>query len=911
MRGAAFSSVGPCRRWLAEEPRSPAAGRAGRHRPFAISPTEQPTRRYPAAVPGAVDYVAFLRDLQSTAFTELRPAQAEALSTYAAGHADAADVAVELPTGAGKSLMALLIAEAWRQEGHSAIVLSANKTLARQLQAESARLNVEVSLLEGTREAIPPVNVRAIQRKRSIGVMNYWVYFNQNPVIDPCDLLIMDDAHLAEQALHSLYSVEVNRFDHRELFERLVGELALRLPDYPALSAADGGATGGYVGADLITMHDQHAVGEVVTAVIEGSPLPQDLSFRWQRLRHKLLECNLYVSRNSLWWRPWVYPLQENDHYARSTQRIYTSATIGDPADLARRLGTKPIVKLDLDTALADQTLGRRLIVLDGDDDQPRALAAFDAAMGAQPKSVWMAASRASAKDASELVAARLQHLGLPPAPSWTVTPTGDEIDQFKRAQAGHLYCAGRYDGMDFDGGQARLFAVPDLPRATNPQEEFASAVLADATFLVERLNARIVQALGRGNRAPEDFAVYVLGDARFLQHFSSDATRRRLPESINAEIDLAQDHAPNDPSTVHDRVALFLGANFSAFDADLAEAQHGGLGPPEPPPPWSATMAAHEVEGWRALWVGDYPRAEREFERWAGLCDEHGVRELGGFARWCQAKAAFLSGLQGDAVAERRATEVLSAAIRQGGRHSAWFNRIRASVHRIDAALAPDPQPDEAREQILRAFDQLLLSRGDSAAKLERLRNATFEDLRAGSHARFQQALERMGELLGYRTVRPRGQAATDCRWIGSFAGVRELLALECKIEHEPANEITAGMVDQALGQVAAAATEWQPRGFAPRGAIVTHLENVAPEALARLGTLALVRADAIEALWERITELLAAFREPWSVDDGIARRRAADTIAGRLPSTGWLSRALDRGEPWVTAEALLSEWP
>ncbi len=55
--------------------------------------------------------------------------------------------------------------------------------------------------------------------------MNYWVYFNQIPNIDPADLLIMDDAHLAEHCLHSLYSVEINKYSHKYLFQTLIAEL--------------------------------------------------------------------------------------------------------------------------------------------------------------------------------------------------------------------------------------------------------------------------------------------------------------------------------------------------------------------------------------------------------------------------------------------------------------------------------------------------------------------------------------------------------------------------------------------------------------------------------------------------------------------------------------------------------------
>jgi len=76
------------------------------------------------------DYSAFLTSFQSAKFKTLRPARKHILDKYGTFEA-AEDVAIELPTGAGKTLIALLIAEAKRKNGSRIAVLSANKTLAR------------------------------------------------------------------------------------------------------------------------------------------------------------------------------------------------------------------------------------------------------------------------------------------------------------------------------------------------------------------------------------------------------------------------------------------------------------------------------------------------------------------------------------------------------------------------------------------------------------------------------------------------------------------------------------------------------------------------------------------------------------------------------------------------------------
>jgi superfamily II DNA or RNA helicase len=123
------------------------------------------------------NYSDFLASFRSTKFKKLRPAQGHILDQYSA-YEPKPDVAIELPTGAGKTLIALLIAEAWRRNGNKSAILSANKTLARQMQQEAEALKIPSVLMEGRRVDIPAVDIRAYQRFQKIAIMNYWVYFN-------------------------------------------------------------------------------------------------------------------------------------------------------------------------------------------------------------------------------------------------------------------------------------------------------------------------------------------------------------------------------------------------------------------------------------------------------------------------------------------------------------------------------------------------------------------------------------------------------------------------------------------------------------------------------------------------------------------------------------------------------------
>ena len=56
-------------------------------------------------MPGATDYDALLEEFASTQFPDFRPAQSMLLRLYASEYTEASDIAIELPTGAGKRVV--------------------------------------------------------------------------------------------------------------------------------------------------------------------------------------------------------------------------------------------------------------------------------------------------------------------------------------------------------------------------------------------------------------------------------------------------------------------------------------------------------------------------------------------------------------------------------------------------------------------------------------------------------------------------------------------------------------------------------------------------------------------------------------------------------------------------------------
>src|SRR5687768_12877665 len=114
----------------------------------------------------------------------LRGPQQDALRAYLSKAKKANDFALELPTGAGKTTVGLLIAEWHRRQsqGRTAFLTLTNQ-LAGQVLEEARSLGVEVADLRGGKdERSQPAEMR-FRDGSAVGISTYSNLFNIKPVI--------------------------------------------------------------------------------------------------------------------------------------------------------------------------------------------------------------------------------------------------------------------------------------------------------------------------------------------------------------------------------------------------------------------------------------------------------------------------------------------------------------------------------------------------------------------------------------------------------------------------------------------------------------------------------------------------------------------------------------------------------
>ncbi|UZK92681.1 DEAD/DEAH box helicase (plasmid) [Mycobacterium ulcerans] len=140
--------------------------------------------------------------------------QGDVLRAYAQKHQDTADIALELPTGTGKTLPGLLIAEWVRRKAAGPVLYATpTKQLARQVLATAHAEGVPARLLVGSHLHWNVTDHSDVDGGEAIAITTYSSIFNSRPKLPVPNLIVFDDAHAGEQFVGEHYSVEIRRYE--------------------------------------------------------------------------------------------------------------------------------------------------------------------------------------------------------------------------------------------------------------------------------------------------------------------------------------------------------------------------------------------------------------------------------------------------------------------------------------------------------------------------------------------------------------------------------------------------------------------------------------------------------------------------------------------------------------------------
>ncbi|PSB34716.1 hypothetical protein C7B69_05970 [filamentous cyanobacterium Phorm 46] len=492
--------------------------------------------------------VLMFRDLERDPSVKyLYSHQDKVLEGYYQKHLQNKDLAIELPTGTGKTLVGLLIAEYRRRAFKERIVfLCPTKQLCFQVNEQARRYGIKTALLVGSQSKYNAALFYEYQRGKAIALTTYSGVFNTNPRINNPEVIICDDAHAADNYIADLWTLSIVRAEHENLYMSIYRALESVIPEYMKHKIETGGSSRfDQYSVDLISTIASHRyINQIAQIIGDFVSEYDDLRYSWGLLSSHLEACSLYISPTNIEIRPLIPPTQTHPPFSDAKQRIYMSATLGEDGDIERVFGVKKIARLPIPEEWHKRSTGRRLILFPGlsEKENQKSRDTAIAMLKEVERALVIVPDDKTLKGWEEQL-----------PKSHTLIKSGQieqNLEEFtKCTKPSVLLLASRYDGIDLPGDDCRFMILDGEPSASGLQEMYIRTALGASSQLHNRIRTRITQALGRCTRDESDYSVVVVLGDKLTQRCCTTSFTQGIHPELQAEIAFGLDNS-NDHET-------------------------------------------------------------------------------------------------------------------------------------------------------------------------------------------------------------------------------------------------------------------------------------------------------------------------------------------------------------------------
>lgn len=455
--------------------------------------------------------------------------QEKVLDDYHLNHLSNSNVAIELPTGSGKTLVGLLVAE-WRRraKGNRVAYLCPTRQLCNQVHAQAKKYGISSSLLVGPQKEYDPVAFSNYQRSEAIAITTYSAIFNVNPAINDPQIIICDDAHAGEGFFGSMWSLQLSYKDNRDAYNRFIDVIKDELPPDSLRKLTNPNRESEKSFVELIPLPKFHAKIDQMSDMLEVECKNAPLCFPWNMIRGHLDACNIYISQYEVLIRPLVPPTMTHQPFSGADQRIFMSATLGEGGEIERISGVPKIHRVPMPEGWEQINTGRRLVLFP--DLLPKE-------HQATAMSYVLAKGRTLiiVKDGKAIDTVRQNFPGITILSAKDVEESLAPFTTSTSPTA--LVLANRYDGIDLPGDECRKMFILGLPASSDLQEKFFYNRMTAQSQFRDTIRTRITQGLGRCTRDENDYAIALLMGNDILKWCCTAINTAGMNPEIQAEI--------------------------------------------------------------------------------------------------------------------------------------------------------------------------------------------------------------------------------------------------------------------------------------------------------------------------------------------------------------------------------------
>jgi hypothetical protein len=690
--------------------------------------------------------------------------QADILRQYQEKYLESSDVSLELPTGAGKTLVGLLLGLYRRKKfGEKILYLCPTRQLANQVLSHSKDYNIKCHIFIGKQKEYPQKEFSEYQTGEAIAISTYSGLFNIKPRFNNPDIIIFDDAHASESYISSFWSLGINRFDHKEIFFKIISLFEDIIPKY--LMRTIEKDTPGLRDRKFVDMIPGPYYWERIDSIRdifeENVEEGKNLFFQWQNMKRNLESCILYISWYEILIRPWIPPTLTHIPFSKAKQRIYMSATLGSGGELERIIGIPKINRIPIPPGWETQGSGRRFFIFPDYSFKTKEYFPWLVNLINKFKRTLVLCPDFQTLNEFKNISGKLgmTHSVL------TARDIEDSLDCFSENTNTVLMCANRYDGLDLPGDTCRHLILNDIPIAVNIQEKFLHDRLAILSLLKDRIVTRITQAAGRTTRGDTDFSLVTIIGRRLFDFCANKSNRFEMHPELQAEIEFGINQSDvTYLDELSQLIDLFLKQDeeWKEADNDIKQLRNGFEKKLDDQTKILYSIVKEEVNYQYQLWKNDY---ELALESARKIIDNLPRDKFEGYrGLWC-----YYAGNIARKLSEIKSNQELETASKTYyqeattcSRTISWFSEFLNTFETKDIAEEIDLFSSYAVEKI----QENLSNWGSIGTAFEKKIDENKKLVNNNRATQFEMGLTELGNMLGFEAYRPIEESNPDSIW-------------------------------------------------------------------------------------------------------------------------------------------------
>lgn len=478
--------------------------------------------------PKITDPIQLFRSLKvkDNSINDMWLAQAEALKPWHEKR-DLKDVAISLNTGAGKTLVGLLIAQSLVNETKGKVLYACNSI---QL-VEQTRDKALGYGLETTTYFQRNFSNNLYTQGKAPCITTYQALFNGRSIFcsQEIDAIIFDDAHTADSVLRDSFSLGIKANNTTADAYRL---LAAEFRDY-FHSSGIGTRYDEVINTDtrwtlILPPFEVRKNFSRITHILKEANLHESVEtcFAWEHLKDHLNHCVYILSAGAITITPAITPVRTLPYFQNQTRRIYLSATLDAEDGFTRTFGKSPEVIIAPETTAG--ACERLILIPKYASDRPTDEIATTCDILKSKKALILAPTYRRGE--------RWTDIATPPERE-DVTAA---VNRFKASNdPDKLLLTARYDGVDLPGETCRVMVIDDLPSNTNPLENFMWEFLRTSNSMRTTIASRVVQCFGRISRGMSDHGVVIITGQSLIDWLATPKNQQALPEFLQKQLSL------------------------------------------------------------------------------------------------------------------------------------------------------------------------------------------------------------------------------------------------------------------------------------------------------------------------------------------------------------------------------------